>query len=61
MAPVLVAGRNPVGFRLQRLDPMISAVADPAGEPDRVTAVVLRASVRHTEVNSVDVTDARYD
>ena len=48
MVPVLVAGRNPVGFRQQRLDPLIWAVAEPAGEPGRVTAAVLRASVRHT-------------
>ena len=47
MVPVLVAGRNPVGFRLQRLDPMISAVAEPAGEPDRVTAAVLRVGPTH--------------
>ena len=48
MVPVLVAGRNPVGFRQQRLGPLIWAVAEPAGEPGRVTAAVLCASVRHT-------------
>jgi len=52
VVPVLVAGRNPVGFRQQRLGPLIWAVAEPAGEPGRVTAAVLRASVRHTDALS---------